>query len=76
MLMRVLHAAKLANSQALAFKLQLLPAHHIALARFQAAGSVFVGLRHGPVRAISSLVAMSSSAELATENEALSAMNT
>ena len=49
MLMRVLHAAKLADPQALAFHLPLLLAHRITLARFKSLGRIFVRLRHGPV---------------------------
>jgi hypothetical protein len=49
MLMRVLHAAKFANRQALAFHQQLRLTHRIRLARFKALGSVFMGRRHRPV---------------------------
>jgi hypothetical protein len=47
--MRMLHAAKLANAQALAFKLQMHFALRIALAGLQAFGRIFVRLGHGPV---------------------------
>jgi hypothetical protein len=49
MLMRVLHAAKFANAQALAFQLQLRLTHRIGFAGLQALGGVFMGRRHRPV---------------------------
>jgi hypothetical protein len=48
-LVLVLHAAKLANSQALAGGLQLLIAYVLLFARLQALGSAFMRCGYGPV---------------------------
>lgn len=47
--MRVLHAAKLADGQTLAFKLQLLFAHLIAFTGFKALGSILMCGGHDAV---------------------------
>jgi hypothetical protein len=49
MLMLVLHAAKLANGNTFAFKLQLFLAHLIGFASLQALGGVFMRHGHHPV---------------------------
>lgn len=49
MLMLVLHAAKLANGNTLAFKLQLFLAHRITFASLQALGGIFMRHGHDPV---------------------------